>query len=1010
MFRAPGRFVLWGLLLALASPAFAGDEPPPGPDEPPPADDVAGGGKVVATFDNGGHVGPIHDLLFTPDSKRLISVGSDRTVQVWDVPSRQRLRVLRPPISGDFAGGLPQAAAQAPDGKTLLVGAKPFHPGPGEPTVNPVYLLNLEDGRIVPLPGDNHECFAVAWGAGGDRAFAVQGLTVRVWTGLKNVWERPHDPAGPKPTAQFEVNKDAVLLKRVQATPDGTRLALSSDTHTNTFRIWDLAAVDRPAQVAARGKGHGPTLGLAWSGDGTTLATGHRAYKPDEKALCLWDPDGQEVQSFTARELFGQNLPPVVNVARVSFRGAKELVLFAQAIDRLVLTVDLDHRAVRVVCRVPDLDPTVWTIGALAPDGRVAALAGKPAGSRIALFPVEEKAHVHYLAGDHVGLERAGWGRDGPSIAWNAAEGDAALDLKELRLRPGVDPKSVLHAVTRRPDGWEATRVSTGKGWSVVLRRKGKEVARTQSEVAVRSFTLPAQGDVRWVAWTAAHYSLFLSDAATGKLLHRFRPAVRWVSVASSPDGKYLLALSLQHVLFVYRPDNPDPLLMVFVSGRDWVAWTKEGYYAATPGGEQLLGWTVNRGPDHVAAFYPAERFRQQLWRPDVIKLLLDKGSVAEALKAAGGGSTDVEKLLPPKAGLKILDDSALPRVKVRATAKAALAGQPVRSLRLLVDGLPLPGGQGLLDLKEGRPEAEAVWETVLGPGEHELRVLARSPDTAAPSEAVRLSVKPPETNPPKTSPRTLHLVSVGIDDYHNKDLHLNFAAGDACDIACAFTQAGRGAGSLFGKVRGTTLLDEEATRDGVLAALRDARKGVKPDDLLVIYFAGHGVKEGGDFYLLTQEADTSKVSQTALSGKELRKQLADMPCQVLLILDACHSAAGVKAFKPATDDAIRNLSDDDCPVALLCAARGDEEAGEEKGNGTFTRWLVQALQRPDVYCNPYNRRQYLHDLHKFVFEEVQRASDDRQHPYCHVPEVVPDLALRRLPQPPSAGAGPGGR
>jgi hypothetical protein len=30
------------------------------------------------------------------------------------------------------------------------------------------------------------------------------------------------------------------------------------------------------------------------------------------------------------------------------------------------------------------------------------------------------------------------------------------------------------------------------------------------------------------------------------------------------------------------------------------VAWTPGSYYAASPGGEDLIGWHVNRGPGHA--------------------------------------------------------------------------------------------------------------------------------------------------------------------------------------------------------------------------------------------------------------------------------------------------------------------------------------------------------------------------------------------------------------------------
>ena len=104
--------------------------------------------------------------------------------------------------------------------------------------------------------------------------------------------------------------------------------------------------------------------------------------------------------------------------------------------------------------------------------------------------------------------------------------------------------------------------------------------------------------------------------------------------LAPSPDGKLLLSASLDQTLKIWniaKPGEEKLLLTLFFAGEDWIIWTPEGYYAATPGGEKLMGWTVFHGFDKLKSFYPAERFRKQLYRPDVIKLVLEKGSVAEA-------------------------------------------------------------------------------------------------------------------------------------------------------------------------------------------------------------------------------------------------------------------------------------------------------------------------------------------------------------------------------------------
>jgi uncharacterized caspase-like protein len=285
-----------------------------------------------------------------------------------------------------------------------------------------------------------------------------------------------------------------------------------------------------------------------------------------------------------------------------------------------------------------------------------------------------------------------------------------------------------------------------------------------------------------------------------------------------------------------------------------------------------------------------------------------------------------------------------------------------------------------------------------LPPGPHELKALARSPATAGVSAAFPLDVPVPAAGPAAAARPALHVIAVGIDNYPQKALHLDCAVADARGLADAFPKGCAGKDNLFGEARVTPLLDKDATRCAVLCALEEARAAVKPGDLLVFSFAGHGARQGRKFYLLTVDADPNRLADTALSGDDLRAALADMPCQVLLLLDACHSAAGVRAFTPAGDEATGNLTDDETGVAVLCAAMGAEEAQEKDGHGLFTRAVLQALKESEgVPFNRHDRRQYVHHLGSFVQDEVKEMSHDEQHPFLTMPYVTESFPIRQL-------------
>jgi len=124
-------------------------------------------------------------------------------------------------------------------------------------------------------------------------------------------------------------------------------------------------------------------------------------------------------------------------------------------------------------------------------------------------------------------------------------------------------------------------------------------------------------------------------------------------------------------------------------------------------------------------------------------------------------------------------------------------------------------------------------------------------------------------------------------------------------------------------------------------------------------------------------------------------------PCQVLLLLDACHSGAAVKGLVSATDDASRKLTDEECGVTLISAAMGHERAQEKDKNGLFTHGLIKALNRTKGL--PYNYRdgrQYVHHLFSFVFDEVKQLSNGEQHPFLSLPWTTESYAVRQVGKP----------
>ncbi len=98
-------------------------------------------------------------------------------------------------------------------------------------------------------------------------------------------------------------------------------------------------------------------------------------------------------------------------------------------------------------------------------------------------------------------------------------------------------------------------------------------------------------------------------------------PGIAW-GVDFSADGEIVVVAYGDGTIRWLRWSDGEELLALFVEPqtRKWVAWTPSGYYMASAGGEDLIGWHVNRGWEQEADFFPASQFRAQYNRPDIVK------------------------------------------------------------------------------------------------------------------------------------------------------------------------------------------------------------------------------------------------------------------------------------------------------------------------------------------------------------------------------------------------------
>ncbi len=354
---------------------------------------------------------------------------------------------------------------------------------------------------------------------------------------------------------------------------------------------------------------------------------------------------------------------------------------------------------------------------------------------------------------------------------------------------------------------------------------------------------------------------------------------------------------------------------------RKWVAWTPSGYYMASAGGEDLIGWQVNRGWNQEADFFPASQFRAQYNRPDIVRLVLQTRDEAEAVRRANAASARAVEAKPIAAALPPVvsifspaDGSHFSGDSVEiAYSLRSPSGLTVDGLDVLVDGQPIPA-TGFE--KTNSPETPGKVTATLPRKDTKVSLIAHSGDLTSSPMMVSLKYDGLSATPNPTPSAAnllkpkLYALLVGVTGYQNHDYDtLQFPARDAESLAEALEAQ---KGGLYSDVEIKNVDNpakprEDPTRPNVVDGLYWLQRAATSRDISMIFLSGHGIRDGKqNFWFLTRDADITRLRATAISNDDLLDLVAGIPGKKVLFIDACHAGAAMPGIKATASESPR--------------------------------------------------------------------------------------------------------
>lgn len=841
------------------------------------------------------------------------------------------------------------------------------------------------DGTSRKFPGPVMDAAATA-----DRLWTVAGaLELKAWD-LKT--GKPVSP--PEPSRNVE---------RVVASADGSTLVILSKDWLlgRVMHIMDVRTMQTVRTIEGR---NASVVAAAFAPDGKQLAT-----RGTDSSLTLWDlGDGR----MLGRHRVGMRL--LYTDSPLAFDSTGQFVVTGS------VPVMVVHAASGRVARQwkahGDHDAT---FAAVLPgsklitagrDGRV--VSWDLAGTQL---PRQRPAHAHVelarppsreLGKVALHVTSAALSPDGMRIALLGQENQVAvMDLGSGKLQWQAPLPVGITLQGASPMSMRAAFDSKGRllvsGNDVTVGNVLRVYAAKDGAVAgnVKLPTAGALAATRRVILVGGAQPVLL-DAKTLQVRQQIRTVDTTVtSVTADPQkNRFVLGGDSGATSLVSAKTGEVQVVLVSTPGGEYLAATHQGAYRASIDGARAIAWSYTE-PLEGFAF---DQFAAGFELPQVIEQRL------AGKRAAAPGRVS----RPPRV---CLDRASYPpqvdarTITVRPTVASTSAGGQVR---VYVNGR-MAAEQALSEKVQ-----TASVKVPLSAGRNRLAVIATNEAGFASNPQV-IDVE----STAKVDKPALWVISVGVSRYPNlaPEHQLEVADDDAQAIAAALSQQA-GAGGQFSKVHAVTLVDSQVTVKSVEQALEQLSK-MKPDDLAVVFLAGHGVRiDEGKMVFLTSRASLKRAAakRHGIGWDRIEALLQQAQGRVLMLLDACHSGH-ISVENIALNDrlAASLAAGGRSGVVVFAAARGRQLSYEvsatrgstrglelawdgaaapvaavpSKGHGLFTAAVLEALagKAPD---RDESGAIELGEFVGFVTERVRSASNGRQTPWVARREMFGDFVV----------------
>lgn len=480
-----------------------------------------------------------------------------------------------------------------------------------------------------------------------------------------------------------------------------------------------------------------------------------------------------------------------------------------------------------------------------------------------------------------------------------------------------------------------------------------------------------------------------LWDRKTGQLLNEFKGHTGCVWVNITEDAKYVISGSRDSATNIWDVQTGKKLVtLVAVDAEDWVVLHPSGLFDASPGAMQKMHYVVG------LEVIELDQLKNRYWQPGLLATLM--GFDHSALKDVV--SSDELPLFPKILSLQVKGD----KLEVMLEPRNGGIGKAKFFMNNKELSLFKDDGSRISDANPERKTAFTIdlqqFKNFFENGKNMLGIQTWNEDNWLPSQ---LHVIEYEYQSTESSEASLHAIFVGTSKYKNGSLSLSFPDQDASYLCDAVKIVGE---IQFPRRTNLQLLTTEkpkvaafSSKENIKKAFEELARTARPQDVVVIYFSGHGANyddgKKPQYYYLTHELVSGDLSDPAvrqkatISSEELTDWINNIPARKqVLIFDTCYSGKIVDSLssKSAIDQTRERAMErmkDRTGTFVLTGSAADKVSYEASnyGQGLLTYSLLFSIKGIGL-SKPTSQSEFSVDVMQLFLTskgEVERLSKD---------------------------------